>query len=268
MTVPASNNTQVARTEPKPSVALGRIGNLDEMYRLATALSMSGLIPEALRNKPNDVLVTILYGQELSLSAVQAMQVIDVVKGKPFLRANLWVALARKAGHKVRVVEQTAEQCTIEVVRSDDPDGPMRVTYSMADAKTAGLTTNANYQKNPKAMLYARAASTAIRQACPEVALGFGDEAEAMVIGSEREDRVASLGRVAAERTPAAPTADSDVEDAEVVDEDAQRAELLAMAAEHETPATAGPAVEDPPNLFGDDADPSWPAVTPAGGKA
>lgn len=266
MTVePIATNGQVVRPEPKVPVNLvGRVGNLDEMYRLAQALSMSGLIPEALRGKPNDVLVTVLYGQELGLAPMQAMQVIDVVKGKPFIRANLWVALARKAGHKVRVIEQTAERCTIEVVRSDDPDGPQRVTYSMDDAKTAGVgNTNSNYRTNPKAMLYARAASTAIRQACPEVALGFGDDVEAMVISSQREDQTARLGRVAAERPGAEPPVEQDdTHDAEVVDAEAQRAEVLALAAEHEAPVDL--TVDDGASLF---ADSGWPDVAEPGSK-
>lgn len=168
-----------ARTAAKPSVQLvGPQGDLDQAYRLAQALAHSRLVPEALRGKPSDILVVVLYGQELALPPMQAMQVIDVVKGRPTLRANLWVALARKAGHRVRVTENTVEACTVVVIRHDDPEGPITARYTMDDAKLAKLTSNANYQNNPKAMLYARAASTAIRQACPEVAMGFSDEYE------------------------------------------------------------------------------------------
>lgn len=168
-----------ALAAPKPPVSLvGPQDDLEQAFRLAKALAQSQLVPESLRGKPSDILVIVLYGQELNLPPMQAMQVIDVVKGRPTLRANLWVALTRKAGHKVRIVESTNESCTVTVIRKDDPDGPITATYTMADAKQAGLTTNSNYQKNPKAMLYARAASTAIRQAAPEVAMGFSDDYE------------------------------------------------------------------------------------------
>jgi hypothetical protein len=256
MTTTDQQTGQVARPEPKVPVDLiGPQNDLDATFRLAKALSMSSLLPEALRSRPNDVLVTMLYGQELGLAPMQAIQVIDVVKGRPFLRANLWVALARRAGHKVRVLEQTRERCTVEVIRHDDPDGPMRVTYTIDDAKTAGLTSNSNYTKNPKAMLYARAASTAIRQACPEVALGFGDEAEhALSVQSERADRP-SLGEVAAARAerPVSPAP------AEVVDDSAVQAEVLAIAAAH----TGDLPVEDPPELPVE-----WPPVAQPGGGA
>lgn len=207
----------------------GRQTDFDATYRLAGNLCMSNLLPQALQGKTADVLVIILYGQELGLAPMQAIQVIDVVKGRPSLRANLWVALARKAGHKVRVVENTATSCTITVIRNDDPDGPITATYTIDDAKTAGLTSNDNYRKNPKAMLYARAASTAIRQACPEVAMGFSDEYEVAeptarptlaTVAAERTDRPAAEPEVVVEPEPVEPTAE-------------ELAELANIAAEH-----------------------------------
>lgn len=206
---------------PRPNVQLvGPQGDLDQAYRLAQALAQSQLVPESLRGKPSDILVITLYGQELNLPPMQAMQVIDVVKGRPTLRANLWVALTRKAGHKVRIVESTTESCTVTVIRGDDPDGPITATYTMADAKQAGLLTNSNYQKNPKAMLYARAASTAIRQACPEVAMGFSDEYELNDIEAPTQPGTA-LAQVVQARAAAEPV-DPEVDPAQLAEEYAQ----------------------------------------------
>jgi hypothetical protein len=213
--VPAVQQSAPAKT---PVQLVGPQGDLDQAYRLAQALAHSQLVPESLRGKPSDILVITLYGQELNLPPMQAMQVIDVVKGRPTLRANLWVALTRKAGHKVRIMESTADSCTVTVVRHDDPDGPVTATYTMADAKLAGLTTNANYQKNPKAMLYARAASTAIRQACPEVAMGFSDEYELNDVPAPVNPGSPLAAVVQQQPAPAqpAPTAD---DYADIVDE-------------------------------------------------
>ncbi|OZM74021.1 hypothetical protein CFN78_06960 [Amycolatopsis antarctica] len=232
-----SNEIAVAEQQPakRPVALTGRQGDLDTAYRLSQNLSVSNLIPNDLKGKPSDVLVILLYGQELGLAPMQAIQTIDVMKGRPSLRANLWVALARRAGHKVRVTENTATSCTVTVIRSDDPDGPISVTYTIDDAKTAGLTSNANYQKNPKAMLYARAASTAIRQACPEVAMGFSDEYEL----AEPEPTRPTLAQVAAERVPAAaepapvqePIEQPDVPDADLL------ADLAEIERENAAPA-------------------------------
>lgn len=196
--------TELATTEQQARgvpIALngGRQNDFDATYRLAKNLAISGIIPRELQGKAADVMVIVLYGQELGLAPMQALQVIDVVKGRPSLRANLWVALARKAGHKVRVPEESATSCTVEIERGDDPGHPTRVTYTLDDAKTAGLLSNDNYRKNPKAMLYARAASTACRRACPEVAMGFYDEYEVEAIDEPAPARP-TLGKVAAER--------------------------------------------------------------------
>lgn len=211
------------RSASKPSVQLvGPQGDLDQAYRLAQALAHSNLVPEALRGKPSNILVVILYGQELALPPMQAMQVIDVVKGRPTLRANLWVALARKAGHKVRISENTAEACTVTVIRHDDPEGPITARYTLEDAKTAGLMSNDNYRKNPKAMLYARAASTAIRQACPEVAMGFSDEYELLADDIQHADGPVLADVVGPRDLPAAAPADEPIDQAALADEYAE----------------------------------------------
>lgn len=250
MTV-ATNNNELAITESqargKPVALGGRQDDFDAVYRLAKNLCMSGLLPRELQGKPSDVLVIVLYGQELGLAPMQAMQVIDVVKGRPALRANLWVALARKAGHKVRVIENTAESTTITVIRSDDPEGPVTATYTIEDAKTAGLTSNDNYRKNPKAMLYARAASTAIRQACPEVALGFADEYEA---SREPAPERPTLAQVAAERAdvPVKPAPEPEI----VVDPEPSADELAELA---EIAASHAPAADGDNDYLADDPD-------------
>lgn len=231
----------------------GRQNDFDATYRLAKNLAISGIIPRDLQGKAADVMVIVLYGQELGLAPMQALQVIDVVKGRPSLRANLWVALARKAGHKVRVVENTATSTTVTVVRHDDPE-PISATYTIDDAKLAGLTSNDNYRKNPKAMLYARAASTAIRQACPEVAMGFYDEYEVGVgdqpaparptlakVAAEREDR----GGASADGTPSSPSAQPgpSVEPVPVAPDPAPTADEYA-AIEAEYAETVDPALD------------------------
>lgn len=230
-----STSSELAVTEQaargKPVSLTGRQDDFDGAYRLAKNLAMSSIIPQDLRGNPADVLVIVLYGQELGLAPMQAMNTIDVVKGRPSLRANLWVALTRKAGHKVRVLKETGTSCTVSVTRNDDPE-PVVVTYTLDDAKTAGLLSNDNYRKNPKAMLYARAASTACRRACPEVAMGFVDEYEAEVI--EAPPQRPTLAQIAAERTDQRPVEQQVVPSADA--EEAMLREVAEIAREHAAP--------------------------------
>lgn len=171
--------------------------DLDTTYRLAGSLAQSGLIPTTLRGKPSDVLAILLYGQELGIAPMQALQTIYVVNGRPTISAQLWVALARRAGHRVRTVDETTEACTVEITRSDDPDHPVRVTYTLAQAKGANLAGKDVWKQHPAAMLWARAVSTACRRACPEIAMGFGDEVDRHATEPQRP----TLAQVAAERT-------------------------------------------------------------------
>lgn len=258
-TTVSTPSTEVARPAPtpapKPRVAVGRPqGDLEETFRLAQALAQSNLLPSALKGKPSDVLVSVLYGQELGIAPMQAIQSIYVVQGRPTISAQLWVALARRAGHKVRVIEETSATCTVEVERGDDPGHPTRVTYTLDQAKQAGLASKDVWKSHPAAMLYARAVSTACRRACPEIALGFGDEVERYEVEPTRP----TLGQVAAERTdqpPAAPAAEPVQED----DQAAVLAEVQAIQAEHtgEQPVDAE---------FADEQDTLWPPVAQPGG--
>lgn len=170
--------------------------DLDQVMRLSKTMAVSSLLPQPLRGKPADVLVAIMYGQEIGLQPMQSIQSIYVVNGRPTISAQLWVALARRAGHKIRVREETDESCTVEVERADDPGRPTVVTYTLEQAKKARLNGKDVWQQHPAAMLYARAVSTACRRACPEIALGFGDELE-----REQPETKPTLAQVAAERT-------------------------------------------------------------------
>lgn len=233
-------NNEIAVTEQQargvPVAITGRQNDFDAAYRLAKNLAMSNLIPQTVRGKPADVLVTILYGQELGIAPMQALQAIYVVNGRPTISAQLWVALTRKAGHKVRVIEEAPESCTVEVERADDPGHPTRVTYTLDQAKQAGLAGKDVWKGHRAAMLYARAVSTACRRACPEIALGFGDETERFEAQPERP----TLATVAAERADQpmqpAPAGDSD---SEPVPDDAPDADMLADLAEIEREHTA-----------------------------
>lgn len=225
--------------------------DLGQVMELARVMAVSSLLPADLRGKPADVLVAILYGQELGLAPMQALQSVYVVKGRPTISAQLWVALARRAGHKVHVLEETAETCTVEVVRGDDLSHPTKVTYTLEQAKTAGLMSNANWKNHPHAMLYARAVSTACRRACPEIALGFGDETDRV-----QSEPLTSLAQVAAERTDQAPAVEPEIvvepESVEPTPEDL--AELAAIAAEHAPADDDNRLLPDDPDLFAGDA--------------
>lgn len=230
------------RAEAKLPVQLvGRMTGLDEAYRLAANIAQSGLVPDSLQNKPNNVLVTILYGQELGLRPMQAIQTIHVIKGKPFISGQLWLSLVRKAGHKA-VVSGDATSATCTITRGDDGQEHTE-TFTLEQARTAKLTgaSDSNWTKYPDRMLRWRSVTNCARMICPEVALGFQSD-------EERDDEPAvnkpSLAQVAQQRDRG-----PEVHDAEVVEDDAAiRAQVERLQAQHTAPAnvdtTTGEVIE------------------------
>jgi hypothetical protein len=249
VTEPNQPGTAVARQQTQ--VALGSpIGDLDQAYRLSQALAMAEIVPDKLRGKPGNVLAIMLYGQDLGMSPMQAIQGIYVVKGKPQLSGTTWLSLARRAGHKVRFLETTNERCTIEITRADDPQHPHIETYTLEDAVTANLVRIKDgkpyargskgdalpWELHTRTMIRNRAISNAAKAACPEVALGFAVEGDYDYIADEP-----------AEVTP--PEHHGDVVDAEIVPEKveaevadlAQQYDFSQPAAEPEPVAEAAP---------------------------
>lgn len=190
---PAQNGkpgTAVVQAQP---VSVGiPLNDLDQAIYLSKTLAVASILPDDLRGKPGNVLAIMLYGQDLGMSPMQAIQGIYVVKGKPQLSATTWLALARRAGHKVRFIEQTNESCTVEITRLDDPGHPHRETYTLQDAVNANLVSIKDgrpfcrskngevlpWEAYTRTMIRNRAISNASKVACPEVALGFAVEGD------------------------------------------------------------------------------------------
>lgn len=201
---------QIERHNAKTPVPLGRpIQSLDEAWRLSKALAMSQMLPKSLRGKDPDVLAMLLYGQDLGLSPMQSIQGIYVVEGRPSISAQLWLALVRRAGHRVSVIEHSMERCTVEIVRGDTGERHS-ATFTLDEAIAAGRVKRLEdgslrarseqgkplpWELYPKAMLLARAVSQVCRFAAPEIAFGFysADEVEEI---AEREAEVVESVRV------------------------------------------------------------------------
>lgn len=146
---------------------------LDQQINYAKAMAVSNLLPVAYQNHPENVLVALEQGRALGIAPIQAMNQINVIKGKPALSADLIAALVRRAGHRLRVEgDDTYAQATI--IRADDPDYiPKPIRWDMERAKRAGLLGNPSWQKYPAAMLRARAISEAARAWANDALYGF-----------------------------------------------------------------------------------------------
>jgi len=122
---------------------------------------------------PVDALTRILTGRELGLSAMQAMRGIYVVDGKPALDAGLMHSLCLQSPECERFdcIEQSDASVTYLVKRKGRQE--IRVTWTMDDAKRAGLVGKQNWTKFPRQMLHARAKAEAARMVFPDKLFGL-----------------------------------------------------------------------------------------------
>lgn len=154
--------------------------SLDEARGLATTISKASLLPEALRGKEADVLMTIMTGAELGLGPMQSIRAIDVIKGKPTLKAEAMVALVRRRRDvcEYLVIRRTdATACAIETKRVGDPVATT-MSFTIDDAKAAGLLSNDNWKRFPSAMLRARCSSAICKAVYSDLVLGLYDAEE------------------------------------------------------------------------------------------
>lgn len=137
------------------------------MLDMARSLVPTGFLPETIK-KPEQAVAIMLKGRELRVPPMYALSNIVIVKGKPTVSAEMMLALIyRDHGKKaIRVKESTNERCTVEY-RLDGWEGTSEYTFTIADAKLAGIYQNM-WLKYPAAMLRARCISSVARMAFPE----------------------------------------------------------------------------------------------------
>ena len=126
--------------QPNRSIVPARQGlSLGEKLQFANALAASELVPKAYRKKPENVLIAIEYGEMLNVHPLTSMSLIHVIDGKPTAAGEMMRAKVTEAGHKFRILNHSSTECTVQIVRADDPEYPTQVTFSMDDAARAGL---------------------------------------------------------------------------------------------------------------------------------
>jgi len=134
-------------------------------------MAKGNLLPKQYYQNPGNLLIAIEYGEALSLPTIVAIQQVHIIEGKVSASSALISSLVRRAGHKLRV-DGDSKAATCKITRSDDPE-PYVVTFTIEDARTAGLTGKDVWKKYPREMLKARAITACARDACQEALNGL-----------------------------------------------------------------------------------------------
>ena len=153
-----------------------KAGEYAELEQVARALSGSKYCNE---NTAADALWIIATGRSLGLDPVTSLRGIHVIKGKPVLSADLMAGAAMRHPDCIRfqVKRMDAEGASVEVMRKGWEE-PSTFTFTLEDAKAAGITGNPTWRKYPADMCKARAISRAARAAFPDAILGTYVEGE------------------------------------------------------------------------------------------
>lgn len=158
-------------TETLPAIKPPSVSEWSVMRQQAEVIAKSGLAPKS-ASTPEKILTIALKGRELSMPIMQSLSHIYVVDGKPTLSAEAMVALVQRAGHKLRVIETNTEKCVVEGVRKDDSKHPSRLTFTIEEARQAGLTGKSVWKQYQAALLRARAISALCRFTFADVLSG------------------------------------------------------------------------------------------------
>jgi hypothetical protein len=168
-----------------------------DIERMASDAAASGLYGGASKA---ECVIRIVRGIELGLPPGAALSAWHNMKGNLVLKSDLHVAVCLKQPvcAKFVLVESTPERCTYAAQRLGGPE--QTFTFTLDDAKKAGLLSNNTWQKYPSNMLRARCGAITARAVFPDVVGGLYDEGEGEEIAGER-------GRAKASRYKADPSA-------------------------------------------------------------
>jgi hypothetical protein len=168
----------------EPSTRRDWIDLMAPAVELAKAIANTEFVPKAFRGNPAAITAAILYGDEVGLGPMQSLKQIAVVEGTPTLYAEAQRALIFQAGHDLWVEEATTTRVTL-AGRRKDSDQTNRATWTMDDAKRAGLSGRPAWRAYPQDMLLARATARLARAV-------FADAIGGLAAREEFEDTAAA----------------------------------------------------------------------------
>ncbi len=160
-------STELARREDTLAV-----GEWQMMKDQATVLVRTGFLPASIKTA-EQAMAIMLTGKELGIPPMQALRGVHVIQGTPAIKPELMLALCVKRipGFKYNFGVCDANSATFVCSRPEMSE-PYTSTFTMEDAKRAGLTNNPTWSKYPANMLRWRAVGNALHIVAPDVLVG------------------------------------------------------------------------------------------------
>jgi hypothetical protein len=171
-----------------------QLSNLDEAWRFCQYMAASGMMPKGI-DTAQKILFALELGFEVGLPPLAAVQSIAVINGRASLYGDVMLGLVLASG---KFDEEAFQETVIDdeqgmpikatcIVRRLPKGKPVTASFSMAEAKLAGLSTKDGPWKNyPRRMLQMRARGFALRDAFPDVLKGIISREEAQDLPPEK----------------------------------------------------------------------------------
>ena len=169
----AAKTTPTPAPAPTPGFSYITAG-LQERADYIARLAPSTILPTAYRGNAANAFVAAETGAALGLEPLQALASIAVINGRATLSSDLMAAVIRRAGHTLRIVENSPESVTATLIRADDKTFKFEVTWDKDKAVKAGLWGQRGpWSQYPTQMLRARAITEVARQGASEALMGM-----------------------------------------------------------------------------------------------
>jgi hypothetical protein len=149
--------------------------SLAEALAVSEALAKSDIVPTEYKAKPGNILVALGMGQSVGLNPMQSLQSICVINGKPSMWGDAVLGIVKNSGleeYTEETYEPSSQTATCKTKRRGDPVEVVR-SFSMDDAKRAGLLGKTTWQSYPRRMLQCRARAWALRDKYPDLLKGL-----------------------------------------------------------------------------------------------
>lgn len=171
----AAKTTTAQALAPAPTPGFSYItAGLQERADYIARLAPSTILPTAYRGNAANAFVAAETGAALGLEPLQALASIAVINGRAALSSDLMAAVIRRAGHTLRIVENSPESVTATLIRADDKKFEFTVTWDKDKAVKAGLWGQKGpWSQYPTQMLRARAITEVARQGASEALMGM-----------------------------------------------------------------------------------------------
>lgn len=210
----------------------------DQALQLADYMASSEMVPKQYRSRPGDCFIAIQWGLEIGLKPLQAMQSIAAINGKPGLYGDAGKALLLANGCIIDEddtdVVKSNGRARCKITRPGRP--PVQRTFSLEDAKTAGLWgKDGPWRTYPYRQMAWRAFWFAARDAASDLLRGMGGYEEALDTPTMKDMGAAEVVPPAPPAAPALPACKQEDLDRDLpkmqkaVDSGRSPSELLAM---------------------------------------